>query len=411
MTNFSTDVDRSDKEKWALDFFKEKLLTDWFTPTLSPGVVQGQPAVPGAGNAGNPGSAATRHPAGHGDTRPAGPAGTARWPAARPAAGTGCRAAAGSTHRPVPGPPRRHRARVPRRREPPAPTGTPPPDHRHAAADDGDAATDDGDATHDGHRRRRPPIPRVPPIPPIPAVPPVPGTTGTAHPDRWERPPRHRVPVSRARPRPGSTAGHARPVPGTPGQPAPHQADAGTPEGLVPPEVHRAGGEEDAHVRVPQLRGDPAHVRAAGVLRPARRRSRPRRLLPRGRPRRPVLQDVQGRRRRARRLRGGRPALGDGRARLRRPRRPGEPQARRPPVRRGRAGPAGVRGVRQRALRHDVHAPRRAQLRRPVGLGRRAQQLPVARRDNGGSHAARSTRTPRSGSSRSTSFRIASMRA
>src|SRR5437667_343076 len=35
--NFTTDADKKDKEQWALDFFKEKLLTDWFEPTLSPG--------------------------------------------------------------------------------------------------------------------------------------------------------------------------------------------------------------------------------------------------------------------------------------------------------------------------------------------------------------------------------------
>jgi len=47
VTNFSTDADKSEKEKWALDFFKEKLLADWFTPTLSPGTLQGgQATVP-----------------------------------------------------------------------------------------------------------------------------------------------------------------------------------------------------------------------------------------------------------------------------------------------------------------------------------------------------------------------------
>ncbi len=35
--NATTDADAKEKEQWALDFFKEKLLTEWFTPTLSPG--------------------------------------------------------------------------------------------------------------------------------------------------------------------------------------------------------------------------------------------------------------------------------------------------------------------------------------------------------------------------------------
>ncbi|HMF89472.1 MAG TPA: hypothetical protein VKL40_02430 [Candidatus Angelobacter sp.] len=33
----TTDEDSKEKEKWALDFFKEKLLTDWFQPTLDVG--------------------------------------------------------------------------------------------------------------------------------------------------------------------------------------------------------------------------------------------------------------------------------------------------------------------------------------------------------------------------------------
>src|SRR5262249_5142448 len=33
----TTDDDSKEREKWALDFFKEKLLTDWFQPTLDVG--------------------------------------------------------------------------------------------------------------------------------------------------------------------------------------------------------------------------------------------------------------------------------------------------------------------------------------------------------------------------------------
>lgn len=41
VTNFTTEGDRQSKEKWALDFFKEKLLSDWFAPTLTPGQLAG----------------------------------------------------------------------------------------------------------------------------------------------------------------------------------------------------------------------------------------------------------------------------------------------------------------------------------------------------------------------------------
>lgn len=39
--DFSGADDQKEKEKWALDFFKDKLLTEWFTPTLSPGKLAG----------------------------------------------------------------------------------------------------------------------------------------------------------------------------------------------------------------------------------------------------------------------------------------------------------------------------------------------------------------------------------
>src|SRR5437667_1811777 len=44
VTDFTTDQDAKDKEKWALDFFKDKLLTDWFEPTLAPGKISGPAA-------------------------------------------------------------------------------------------------------------------------------------------------------------------------------------------------------------------------------------------------------------------------------------------------------------------------------------------------------------------------------
>ncbi len=46
--NYTSEGDKKDREKWALDFFKDKLLNDWFEPTLSPGKLAGEaPAKPG----------------------------------------------------------------------------------------------------------------------------------------------------------------------------------------------------------------------------------------------------------------------------------------------------------------------------------------------------------------------------
>ncbi|MDD4777176.1 MAG: hypothetical protein PHV53_02690 [Fermentimonas sp.] len=39
--NFSTADDKNSKEEWALNFFKENLLTEWFRPTLTPGQLAG----------------------------------------------------------------------------------------------------------------------------------------------------------------------------------------------------------------------------------------------------------------------------------------------------------------------------------------------------------------------------------
>ncbi|KAM3102045.1 hypothetical protein ACKFKF_05795 [Phormidesmis sp. 146-12] len=41
VVNYSSADDRAEKEKWALDFFKENLLKDWFEPTLTPGEFAG----------------------------------------------------------------------------------------------------------------------------------------------------------------------------------------------------------------------------------------------------------------------------------------------------------------------------------------------------------------------------------
>ncbi len=39
--NFTGEADLKEKERWALDFFKENLLREWFQPTLSPGEIKG----------------------------------------------------------------------------------------------------------------------------------------------------------------------------------------------------------------------------------------------------------------------------------------------------------------------------------------------------------------------------------
>lgn len=39
--NYSTAEDRNSKEEWALNFFKDNLLTEWFKPTLTPGQLAG----------------------------------------------------------------------------------------------------------------------------------------------------------------------------------------------------------------------------------------------------------------------------------------------------------------------------------------------------------------------------------
>lgn len=41
VTNYSTEDERSEQEQWALKFFSEKLINDWFKPTLTPGQLQG----------------------------------------------------------------------------------------------------------------------------------------------------------------------------------------------------------------------------------------------------------------------------------------------------------------------------------------------------------------------------------
>ncbi len=39
--NYTNEADQNDKERWALDFFKNNLLNDWFKPSLTPGQLAG----------------------------------------------------------------------------------------------------------------------------------------------------------------------------------------------------------------------------------------------------------------------------------------------------------------------------------------------------------------------------------
>ena len=74
VTNFSTDDDKAEQEKQAIDFFTQHLLQAWFTPTLTPGTLQGGMATApraggGAGLFGpKPGDGAS----GSGTSRPGG---------------------------------------------------------------------------------------------------------------------------------------------------------------------------------------------------------------------------------------------------------------------------------------------------------------------------------------------------
>ncbi|MBO9522996.1 MAG: hypothetical protein J7518_15800 [Nocardioidaceae bacterium] len=101
--DFTGEDDEKEKERWALDFFKENLLRQWFEPTLAPGVISGgrpepEPlaAVLARGNAMRP--ATTPAP-----PRPAAAPEPAAPRETSPAAGTG-QGAAPAGHNPTPPP-------------------------------------------------------------------------------------------------------------------------------------------------------------------------------------------------------------------------------------------------------------------------------------------------------------------
>ena len=102
---FSDDADLAQKKEWALDFFRDKLLTEWFTPSLAP-VPQPSSgtAVPGSANPkpfpGRPGTPGTPPPATptspHSPTPPAPPTPPPTSPAPSPPPPAGSPAAPGS---------------------------------------------------------------------------------------------------------------------------------------------------------------------------------------------------------------------------------------------------------------------------------------------------------------------------
>jgi hypothetical protein len=147
VTNYSTAADKAEKEKWALDFFKDKLLTEWFTPTLAPGAFQGPaggsvpglPSLPGLPGSNTGGSGGGSHAGGTPTPQKPAPPAPAPKPVAPPSPGGGA-------------PP----APAPKPVTPPSPGGGAPP----APAPPNPPS---------------PPSPPAPPKPPEPAGPKTPG--------------------------------------------------------------------------------------------------------------------------------------------------------------------------------------------------------------------------------------------
>jgi hypothetical protein len=95
--NFSTEANKMEQEKWALDFFKEKLLTEWFTPTLAPsaaqnGAASSNNASTSSASAASGSTTSTSTPASTGTSAASGSTTSTSTPAS-----TGTSAASGST--------------------------------------------------------------------------------------------------------------------------------------------------------------------------------------------------------------------------------------------------------------------------------------------------------------------------
>ncbi len=152
--SFTDDQDEKDKEKWALDFFRDQLLVDWFEPTLQPGTLAGQTVagaggIPGLPNGitlpgtGGPGTAAQPRPA---------PGGAPASPTAPTQPG------APAQPNPVGGNPTATSAPA----TPPDPSGSPARPGSAAAPPRPGTPMPPGGG---------PPRPRVPPLPPVTSAP------------------------------------------------------------------------------------------------------------------------------------------------------------------------------------------------------------------------------------------------
>jgi len=90
--NFSSAADAAEKEKWAFDFFKEKLLAEWFTPTFSAVTASASapsiPSTPSTPATGNTTAATNTSSSSTTSTTPADASTTAATPAEQPAAST-----------------------------------------------------------------------------------------------------------------------------------------------------------------------------------------------------------------------------------------------------------------------------------------------------------------------------------
>lgn len=81
VTNFSSAADEADKEKWALDFFKQNLLQQWFQPTLAPVTFDRRPpagggTTPSTGGGTTPSTGGSTTPSTGGGTTPSTGGGT-----------------------------------------------------------------------------------------------------------------------------------------------------------------------------------------------------------------------------------------------------------------------------------------------------------------------------------------------
>ena len=237
-------TDRESKETWALDFFKDHLLAQYFTPSLTVGELRGgMPQTEGLDAVLQRAEAMRRRPtpapARPTDDEPVRAPGPAREPRGQP-----------------------HRRHRPGRRARPTASPTRPRRRRRAA---------DSPTAHTGHAAAAADAAAL-------------GSSAAAG-----------VATAVTAARPPGAAGRRRGAAGPPPAAQPRRSrrrrgEAAPTSGRVLPHARDpAGGAQDPRPALQPQRGHAAHLRAAGVLRPAGRRPRPRQPLHRGRSRRPVL--------------------------------------------------------------------------------------------------------------------------